>query len=87
MALLMSRRPRFRRETGGSLTALETATPTPTPNSTTLAEQMTEFMFSIVTAYDSPPGSIGLGTKGGAGVANLAKQTFYFGINDTLQGI
>ena len=74
------------RETGGSLTALDGHTYTDA-ELTTLAEQMTEFMFSIVTAYDSPPAGIGLGTKGGAGgVANLAKQTFYFGINDTLQG-
>jgi hypothetical protein len=54
---------------------------------TTLSNQLTDFMFSLVTAYDSLPGGVGLGVKGGnGGAATLAKQPFYFGINDTLQG-
>jgi cytochrome c peroxidase len=54
---------------------------------TTLSTQMTDFMFSLVTAYDSLPGAIGLGVKGGNGGAmTLSRQPFYFGINDTLQG-
>jgi hypothetical protein len=74
------------RETGGSLGAADGHTYSDA-ELTTLATQMTEFMFSTVTAYDSLPGGIGLGVKGGAGgVVALSKQAFYFGINDTLQG-
>src|SRR5262249_36268853 len=54
---------------------------------TTLSNQITDFMYGLVTAYDALPGGVGLGVKGGnGGVMNLSKQLFYFGINDTLQG-
>jgi hypothetical protein len=74
------------RETGGSLTAPDGHTYTDA-ELTSLASQMTEFMFSTVTAYDSLPGNVGLSAKGGTGgVVALSRQPFYFGINDTLQG-
>ena len=74
------------RETSGSLVAADGHKYTD-PELTTLSNQITDFMFSLVTAYDSLPGGIGLGVKGGNGGAmTLSRQPFYFGINDTLQG-
>jgi len=53
---------------------------------TTAAEEVTAFMFSTTTAQESVAG-VDLGSDGAKGGAeNLAKQPFYFGINDVLQG-
>jgi hypothetical protein len=74
------------RETGGALVAADGHKYTDA-EMTTLATQITDFMFSLTTAYDSLPGGVGLGVKGGnGGAATLAKQPFYFGVNDTVQG-
>ncbi len=54
---------------------------------TTLANEMTDFMFSLTTAQENLPGNVALDQKGASGgVTNLAKQKFYFGINDVVQG-
>lgn len=74
------------RQTGGSLVAVDGHTYTDA-EVTTLANQITEFMFSLTTAQESLPGALSLSAKGATGgVVNLSKQKFYFGINDTLQG-
>jgi hypothetical protein len=52
-----------------------------------LADQLTDFMFSLFAAQESVHGAGSLSANGATGgVLNLANQSFYFGINDVLQG-
>ena len=74
------------RQTGSSLAAADGHTYTDAELAA-LATQMTDFMFSTITAQETLKGGASLAAKGATGgVANLAKQKFYFGINDVLQG-
>jgi hypothetical protein len=74
------------RETGPSSTAADGHTFTDA-ELTTLANQMTEFMFSLTTAQEILKKGDSLNAKGATGgVVALSKQKFHFGINDTLQG-
>ena len=73
------------RQTGPSLTA-ENGRKYTDDELTTAAEEVTAFMFSTTTAQDSVAG-VALNSDGATGGAdNLARQPFYFGINDVLQG-
>jgi cytochrome c peroxidase len=74
------------RETGPSLKAADGHTYSDA-ELTTLAGQITDFTFSTITAEETLPDGTSLAANGAAGgAANLAKQKFYFGINDPLQG-
>jgi len=74
------------RETGSSLAALD-GHPYSDGELSVLATQMTDFMFSLITAQETLPGGIRLSAPSVSGGAlNLSKQPFHFGINDTIQG-
>lgn len=52
-----------------------------------LANQLTDFMFGLFAAQDHDHGAGSLSARGATGGAfHLANQSFYFGVNDVLQG-
>ncbi len=74
------------RETGPSLIAPDGHVYTD-PELNALANQLTDFMFSLFVAQDNVNGAGSLTAKGATGgVENLANEPFHFGINDVLQG-
>lgn len=74
------------RQAGGSLVAADGHTYTDA-ELTTLATQLTDFMFSLTTAMEATKSGLSLSTRGATGgVVNLSKQEFHFGTNDTIQG-